>query len=798
MNARTVGVVLVVVGLGAGAFAWRGCAARPPGGTDHLVIDRVHDFMARLEQAEFSDRSAHQAVARGMVDGRDPRDRLAYIRNLTGTSVTFTGLHTGGPAHLEFGVGVGWRNDGVADVPVRFLVEARDELRAESEWTRVFATVVRPAELPPDTLVRAHRATLPVRDAARWTLRFTTERVDSSEAADDAPLTWPAWHAPRLVSDGRRVPWDEHPVRLREVVFSSVRSFDRATVLRERKDAPVEVMPLDAARDYAESGGEKTTLRMKAPARVRQRITIPSDTQLELGYGVDTATGWTRQGDGMTFAVEIDGERVWSEHLDAHRLQRDRGWKSHVLDLAEFAGRTVDFDLVTETGADTRNDVGGFHAARLVRYRAVRRRPASEAPTVIVVLVDTLRADRLGAYGHTGGLTPVLDAFARDGIVFRGARSASSWTWPATASILTGLTPADHGVLDARRSHLSGDFETLAERFQAHGYTTGAFVANPLIGPVSNLTQGFETFVLAPLGRGRALHDRVLAWMDTMPDVARLVYIHAFDTHAPYSPGPEYSNEPASDGSDPAVLWAEMLGAGPFDDAAEAGWRELVEPRYDAEVRRYDAAFGELLAGLEERGVLDDAVIVFVSDHGEEFFEHGQFSHGGHLYDETLAVPLIVTGFGRSRLQPAVVHAPVETRNLLPTLCALAGVTAPAHPGLADTLLDVGRPGSAPLFGVTTHGYEPGIEGWTDKRSVIVDRFKLIHTPASGRVELYDLNDDPREERDLSAQHPELTNTLLGRLDAWWAAGGARGAAAGPARDDVQRTLEALGYVERR
>ncbi|MCB9898342.1 MAG: sulfatase [Planctomycetes bacterium] len=774
--------------------ALTGCSrADPPAGSEasaSLVIDRVHDLVSLLSGAERSRENSSVALMGAAIEATDGRADLAYIRNPTGESITFSGLETRGPAILRFACGVGYRGDAIGPEPVDFRIEARDESREHPRWTKLFDERIDPAGLPRQSLAIPYEVRLPERSQARWSLRLSTERA----GGDDPPLSWPGWLSPQLVSDGRRVERAEHPVRVRERVRALVDEFDATHVLRQRDDDPVTLAILDAAEDGNEAGGEKLSLRMAATARVRYQVAVPPRARLELEYGVDTRAGWMLPGDGMVFAVDIDGERVWRDRLDAYRQRRFRGWKLDVLDLEPWAGRVVTLDLATDTGPDDQNDVGGFAVATLVGERDVQRLLASEAPTVIVILVDTLRADRLGAYGNAGGLTPTLDRLAADGVVYRAARSSASWTLPATVSLLTGMSPVEHGVLDGRRSTLVDAIETLPERFQSRGYTTGAFVTNPLIGPVSNLTRGFETFVSVPFVGAQALFERASAWIDDSLGAAHMLFVHAIDPHAPYAPEADETRALDLSGSDPTALWLDMLSRGAFDEDGLQTWRATVEPKYDADVRAFDTALGHFLDGLAERGVLDDAIVAVVADHGEEFFEHGQRGHGGQLYDETLAVPLVVTGFGRSRLEPAVVEEPVEARGLLATLCEAARIPVPDDDRISPPLRSETR--GAPMFGMTTHGYEPGVEGWTDKLSVVAGGFKLIFTPASERVELYDLSSDAAELHDLSETRPEIVEALRKTLEAWWASSRAGGADE-PESQAAREALEALGYLER-
>jgi arylsulfatase A-like enzyme len=492
----------------------------------------------------------------------------------------------------------------------------------------------------------------------------------------------------------------------------------------------------------------------------------------------------------MRFAVEIDGEQVWTRTLHAPNVEKDRGWKAERIDLARWEGQSIQLELITEPLDSSAHDVGGWSNVLLQRRDRIRRLTTSEAPTVLLVLVDTLRADRLGVYGNTSGLSPNLDAMARRGLFFSQAQAASSWTWPSTASVLTGVPPNVHGVQDSEHSYLVDAHLTLPELFARAGYTTAGFSSNLLIGRADNFQQGFETFVHTPYASARAMNDRVAAWLDNTEGLARFAYVHYFDPHTPYLPPPGWML-PLPDGIRPeseiAPLAAQQLAAdGEPDPALVDEYRTLLMTQYDSEVRYFDHAFGELLEALEQRGVLDNCIIAFTSDHGEEFYEHEFFSHGGHLYEETLGVPLWITSYGspaaapEARLSPGTISYPVSNQDLLVTLCTLASLPLPESPlpaalrGRALTAPagdDTGSatPGERPVFAQTWHGHEAGVAGFTEKLSVTTGPYKLIHTPASKRSELFNRSTDGAETVDLVADPMarDVLEQLQRTLRAW-------------------------------
>lgn len=269
-------------------------------------------------------------------------------------------------------------------------------------------------------------------------------------------------------------------------------------------------------------------------------------------------------------------------------------------------------------------------------------------PNVIVVTIDTLRADRMGLYGHRRDTSPNVDRFAQDAIVFDNAITPQTMTTPALASMWTGLHPHQHGVL--RNLFLLPDaYETLAERLAAESYDTAAFVSNyVLIRELSNLQQGFVHYddeldqkrLAGGERRAGPAIDRVLEWLDSRSDAPFLMWVHLMDPHGPYTPPPPFDTRFARRGGKPRIIPRKQIPLYQFLGSRD---RRFYVDRYDGEIAYMDQEFGRLIAGLRERGLYDDALILFNADHGEHLGEHGAyFSHGSHAYEGALRVPLIL------------------------------------------------------------------------------------------------------------------------------------------------------------
>ena len=299
---------------------------------------------------------------------------------------------------------------------------------------------------------------------------------------------------------------------------------------------------------------------------------------------------------------------------------------------------------------------------------------------VIFIVLDTLRADHLGFYGYERDTSPNLDAFARDSVAFKYAFTAAPWTPPSVVTMLTGLYASTHGhtppnsrkVAKRAMTRLSPDLVTLPRVFRRHGYRTAAVSSNPWISPLFGFDQDFEIFeYLHKLPAGDILAGAVKV-LDTLTrgEQPFFLYLHFFDPHDPYAPPEAYS-----------AMFPLTLQHSRY----EYGRRMLPEiRRYDGEIRYLDDELGRLFAFLKQKGLYDEALIVIVGDHGEQFREHGMIHHGNALHNEEVHVPLFVRD-PRSGRRSEVVEQVVSTVDLFPTVLGQLGIPLPRDrgPGLS-------------------------------------------------------------------------------------------------------------------
>ncbi len=403
-----------------------------------------------------------------------------------------------------------------------------------------------------------------------------------------------------------------------------------------------------------------------------------------------------------------------------------------------------------------------------------------DRPNVILITLDTTRADHLGCYGYRHATSPNIDALARGGVLFTQAASPAPLTLPAHSSILTGMYPTYHGVRVNGNTALSQAQHTLAEVFSEKGYDTGAFIGAFVLDGRWGLNQGFDVYDdrfdlkkykhldLGTVQRpGNEVMDAALDWLEGHKQDPFLAWIHLYDAHTPYEP-PE-----------------------PFFSTHGAGG---LVGLYDGEIAFVDEQVGRCVSWLRANGIDRKTVLIIMGDHGEGLGSHGEGTHGYYVYDYALHVPfLVVTPF--AELAGVRVDSQVSAVDVFPTVLELSGidVTGEVHGrSLLPVMFDPRRDDNVYAYG---ESMTPNLQfGWSSLHSLRSSRYKLIKAP---RPELYDLTVDPGERTNVFKRHPALADELMGRLDRLIAET-SRDAPEPETADLDEETLErlaALGYV---
>lgn len=394
---------------------------------------------------------------------------------------------------------------------------------------------------------------------------------------------------------------------------------------------------------------------------------------------------------------------------------------------------------------------------------------------VLLITLDTLRADRLGSYGYSAALTPALDGLAARGARFASATTTTPLTLSAHTSLFTGTFPTFHGIRDNTGFYVEDTLTTLAEVLKASGYRTGGFVGAFVLDARWGIAQGFDEYfddfdLTEDVGpgldaiqrRGADVVDRALAWLGQPSEQPFFGWVHLYDPHTPYAAPSEYASR----------FPATRDGA------------------YDAEVAYTDAQVARLLAALDAAGRRDDTLVVVLADHGEQLGEHREQSHGFFVYDATVQIPLIVAG---PAVSPRVVPDQVRIIDVMPTVLDLVGVAPPA--GVQGTSLRPSLDGQRQELLAFSESWYPRFHyGWSELQAVRDGAFKFILAPTR---ELYDVAKDPGELTNLASADQARADRMERALRALVAQTTRAGAVKGPQAVDpaAEQRLRALGYV---
>jgi arylsulfatase A-like enzyme len=447
--------------------------------------------------------------------------------------------------------------------------------------------------------------------------------------------------------------------------------------------------------------------------------------------------------------------------------------------------------------------------------------PAGGISRIVLITIDTLRADSLSAYGSNGAPTPNIDALASSGMRFERAQAPSPWTLPSFASLMSGVSVPVHGTIDSTLS-FPDEIPTLAEQLASRGYVTGGIGRSAFLVGLRGLDRGFDHYDFYPrppdtawgslgariLDAVRPRHDRgdvttseitdlALAWMREHRSRPFFLWCHFFDPHLPYDPPPRFRPP----GDPPPRVGYELASMHPIRDGEfvpteeEKAWiREL----YLGEVRYVDEEVGRLLAYLARLGPPEETLIILTSDHGEEFWEHGGFEHGHTLYQEVLHVPFIVSL--PDRIPQGSDSGYVSIESMTPTILDLLDLEFDAAEFSAPslrTLLDRGGRDYSPRPVFST-----GVLYAPDGEAVVDGSTKFVRPLGEGRSRVFDLEDDPGELIDIKGENPVRDESAESMLNDWREQADALRDRLGVGEmevievpPEILRELESLGYL---
>ena len=425
-------------------------------------------------------------------------------------------------------------------------------------------------------------------------------------------------------------------------------------------------------------------------------------------------------------------------------------------------------------------------------------------PNVLLITIDTARADHFSVYGYSRDTTPVLRKFATEGVRFDAAYAPTATTAPTHASIFTGLYPPTHRVL-MNGIYLDDAHETLAETLGLAGWASGAVVSSYVLHPKFNYGQGFENwdadFSQANVpdgvtawegdrvegkfyGRADDTTRRAISWLKSLAGAGRpfFLFVHYYDPHDPYQPPSEF---------------AKRLP--PLSDRA----MDQTISRYDAELAFTDAEIGRLLETLDDLELSENTLVVVAGDHGEGLMTHGHMNHGVQIYEEAVRVPLLIRWPNRIPGEK-VVAEPMEIIDIAPTIADLAGVAvvpqAYAGRSLASRLLGEERHIDERPIWLYRRTYQGSMVSRTwakgEQFGIREGRWKYILGPSEGTEELFDLVADPGEKNNVRGQHPEVATRLAAKVEVWRREHTREDPEEVGVTPEDRRRLKALGYAD--
>lgn len=475
----------------------------------------------------------------------------------------------------------------------------------------------------------------------------------------------------------------------------------------------------------------------------------------------EVVSGELSRGELVKLFVKHGGEALFLV-LSAGLLVLLYQWMAR-FDLKKiYFRKRLSASALVAAGAVSAFVVAAVNVAMTVDARV--HRPAG--PNVIFICIDALRADHVGAYGNPVNVSPFMDTLAREGVMFRRAMAQSSWTKTSVATFMT----SDFGMIGrvARQADvLPASAVTLAEAMQQARYATGALVANPWLEEEFGFKQGFDEYDASAAETFRIDQDRIYDFLRRHQRTPFFLYLHFMDVHHPYDAPGEYKEMFVEE---PGV-YRYKKGPSDLNDVDLA----YLRARYQGEIRYLDEKIKALFGVLEAEGLRDNTVVVFASDHGQEFQEHGGLGHGTTLYSELLSVPLFIAP-NEKQLGPLKKEIDVAVRNvdILPTILDICGVTPPEgiH-GVSLMGLVAGDPQSAVpekfvsglVSVVSDETYVARIEGG----------YKYIHNATRDAGELYDVTSDPADRINLADSLPavahDMREKLMADLEALYAGG---------------------------
>jgi len=530
----------------------------------------------------------------------------------------------------------------------------------------------------------------------------------------------------------------------------------------------------------------RSSLYVHSPSTMTFDVAVPKQGRLHFAMGI------TEEKSPILFRVALDSKDLYTK-----TVSNPDAWEDADVDLAEYGGKNVKLTFATTT---KKAGTVGLWANPLLTTAAAKNRP-----NVLIYLIDTERPDHTSLYGYGRDTTPFLKKLGSQGLVFEDCQVQAPRTKQSTASLMTSLYSFTHGIIHDYDTIPKGS-TTLAEQLRAAGYVTASIVANPFAGRITGLDRGFdylEEWAVVQRFRTDA-HDRgtdseavnkiAFPWLEQHKDEPFFLYAHSTDPHAPYRP-PAGFEEKFANPAETAEFdrnYKSLGGANKYTGGtviSRAGARQAgINPdrfirraidRYDGEILHNDASLEQLVTKLKELGILENTLVVVVSDHGEEFWEHGWTSHGHSLYQE-LTHGVFLMWNPKLISMPRRTHEPVQLIDVAPTVLDLLGLKIPdVVEGQSLAPLANGQPFHRRAPVMTSRFADPEAkkigfvpENRIDAVALLDADWKFIYREKASeagvnKLELYNRRGDRDEQKNVAKQNPQQVNLLLEQTTKW-------------------------------
>ncbi|MCI0605608.1 sulfatase-like hydrolase/transferase [bacterium] len=525
----------------------------------------------------------------------------------------------------------------------------------------------------------------------------------------------------------------------------------------------IEYCTLDRTEPFVEladpNGYVRESLLFPADSQIAFRVRLPQRPRLS--FGIHSLFG--KNPDlSMQFRVTAKPLVGSTRELFSHKVTSQNNWLEQSIDLSEFSSRFVELSFEASSNSGTFADAQSIAVSNPIIF-SEEVVPPKQIQHIFIVSADALRADHLGCYGYARPTSPDIDLFSKDAVIFENAISPGAATMPSTASLFTSVYPSTHKC-DYNTSRLPAQFLTLPEVLDNNGYLTAGFVQNEFLNPPHGLADGFrwyryDTF---PMQSGKRLNP-VLEWIQNMRQFPKFVFFHMLHPHSPYVPPPEIAqifnvtHSPLASSNQKLVeVDAKRIILPPPE-------RDHLMLLYDAEIRRLDTLFASFIQHLKQLKIYEEALIIFISDHGEAFQEHGRLGHGSNLYQEMIRVPLLIKLPSRYNARGIKIRQNVQTMDLMPTLLELSGIPIPDSlqgKSLMPLIKNSGKEeNERTVFSEVLSGKQ---------LCAIQGDYKYIHYGAAKREELYDIRVDPGETQNLFEKRLDLLEMFRKERDAFF------------------------------